>query len=137
MKLGLIKVEAKVNKNNLDQALEKIKMIQRQLDNGKDFNELAKKYSEGPSAQNGGNLGYFSRGDMVKSFEEAAFNLEAGKISEPVLTKFGYHLIRVDEKKPGEVKASHILIKTNIGEEDKSAAKMIDTRSKKQTGARC
>lgn len=130
LKLGIIKVGAKVSKENLDKSLEKIKMIQNELDKGKDFAEMAKEYSDGPSGKNGGNLGYFSRGSMVKPFEEAAFNLEVGEVSEPVKTKFGYHLIKVEDKKPGEVKASHILITTDVGEGDKSAAKKIIQEAK-------
>jgi len=123
MKIGVIKVGAKVGKENLDKALEKIKMIQNELDKGKNFSKLAREYSDCPSGKNGGNLGYFSRGSMVKPFEDVAFDLEVGKVSEPVKTRFGYHLIKVEEKKPGEIKASHILIKTGVGEKDKSVAK--------------
>ncbi len=65
---------------------------------GQDFTELAKKYSEGPSAKNGGDLGKFQSGDMVPSFEEAAFNLEVGEISDIVETNFGYHIIKVYDK---------------------------------------
>ena len=60
------------------------------------FEEAAKAFSTCPSAQKGGDLGSFGRGQMVPEFEEAAFALEAGKVSEPVKTQFGYHLIRVN-----------------------------------------
>ena len=63
------------------------------------FMNAARKYSTCPSGKSGGILGYFGRGDMVKSFEEAAFNLQNGQVSEPVKTQFGWHLIYVISKK--------------------------------------
>jgi peptidyl-prolyl cis-trans isomerase C len=72
-----------------------------QLEGGADFAELAREYSEGPSAQNGGSLPQFSRGEMVPPFEEAAFALEPGEISDVVETRFGFHIIRVEEKSEG------------------------------------
>ena len=57
------------------------------------FEEAAQKYSKCPSAAQGGSLGSFTRGRMVPEFEEAAFQLKVGEISEPVKTQFGYHLI--------------------------------------------
>lgn len=73
--------------------------IKSKIDNGESFETLAKKYSKCPSGQNGGDLGYFERGQMVKAFEDAAFNLPIGKVSEPVKTQFGWHLIKVYDKK--------------------------------------
>jgi peptidyl-prolyl cis-trans isomerase C len=72
-----------------------------ELEGGADFAELAREYSEGPSAQNGGSLPQFSRGEMVPPFEEAAFALEPGEISDVVETRFGFHIIRVEEKTEG------------------------------------
>lgn len=67
---------------------------------GEDFAELAKQYSEGPSAPKGGDLGYFTARDMVATFSSAAFDLEPGGISDVVETSFGYHIIQVTDKKP-------------------------------------
>ncbi len=75
------------------------KDLAKQLKGGADFNELAKKSSDGPSAQTGGDLGYFSRGQMVKPFEDAAFTLQPGQISDPIQTEFGWHVIKVEDKR--------------------------------------
>ena len=80
-------------------AMEKAKAIKRKLDQGADFEELASESSDGPSAKNGGDLGYFGHGQMVPEFEAAAFKLPVGGISDVVETEFGYHIIKVDEKK--------------------------------------
>lgn len=66
---------------------------------GKDFQELAKKYSEDSSAQEGGSLGFFKRGQILPAFEEAAFSLKKGEISDLVRTTYGFHIIRVDDVK--------------------------------------
>ena len=77
----------------------------KRIKEGEDFISLAKEYSQDTSASNGGDLGFFTRGQMVKSFEQVAFSLKTGEVSEPVRTKFGWHLIRVDDKKSATVKA--------------------------------
>lgn len=84
---------------------EKAKEIKEKISNGEmSFEEAAGQFSTCPSGQQGGDLGEFGRGMMVPEFEDAAFELELEKISEPVKTQFGYHLIKVDTK--NEAKAA-------------------------------
>jgi peptidyl-prolyl cis-trans isomerase C len=74
--------------------------IIRRLDDGEDFATLAKALSTGPSAPNGGNLGYFKRGDMVPSFSDAAFDLDVSKYTDtPVHSDYGWHVIMVEDKR--------------------------------------
>ena len=82
----------------VDSKLEADKLI-AQINGGRKFEDLAKKYSKCPSGKKGGDLGYFGRGQMVKPFESAAFELEKGTISKPVETQFGYHIIKVTDKR--------------------------------------
>lgn len=95
----LIKVDKDADKATKEKALEKIKVIEKSLKDGKDFAALAKEFSEGPSKTKGGELGFFGKGQMVKPFEEAAFTMKPGEVSGIVETQFGYHIIKVIEKK--------------------------------------
>jgi peptidyl-prolyl cis-trans isomerase D len=70
---------------------------------GEDFATLAQQYSEGPTAETGGDLGFFSRGQMVKEFDDAVFTLQENEISDLVKTDFGYHIIKLEEIQPGGV----------------------------------
>ena len=80
---------------------EKALKIIKELEQGADFAELAKKHSTGPSASNGGNLGYFAEGQMVPSFSKAAFSLKKGEITtDPVQTEFGWHIIKLEDRRP-------------------------------------
>jgi peptidyl-prolyl cis-trans isomerase C len=85
---------------------EEAKKAKEEILSGKiSFGDASMKYSMCPSNQQGGNLGEFSKGMMVPEFEEAAFTAEIGKISEPVKTQFGYHLIIVDAKNEASIKS--------------------------------
>lgn len=83
---------------------EKAIEVKNKIKDGLTFEEAAKEFSTCPSSAQGGELGSFTRGRMVPEFEDAAFNLEVGIVSEPVKTQFGYHLIKVDEKLPADIK---------------------------------
>ncbi len=84
----------KTENQSEEEALTKITGIKKELDEGLDFVEAAKKYSEDGSKDNGGDLGFFSRGRMVPPFENAAFAMAVGDISAPVKSQFGYHIIK-------------------------------------------
>ncbi len=85
--------DASVDESQKAQAMKVYEMARA----GKDFGELARQYSEGPSKDQGGELGWFPRSRMVKPFGDKAFSMEAGEISEPVRTDFGWHVIKVDQ----------------------------------------
>ena len=97
------------------EARKKIEAVQQKVKKGEDFATLAKTYSEGPSGPKGGDLGYFRRGQMVKPFEDAAFSLKPDETSEIVETQFGYHLIKVSDKKPAK-KMTYAEVKDRLNE---------------------
>lgn len=105
----IIAFDQEINKAERERA----ENILQELKDGADFAELANKYSEDPGnyPDQGGDLGWIGKRQMVKEFEEAAFSLEPGEISEIVVTKFGFHIIKVEDKKENLVWARHILIK--------------------------
>lgn len=109
-------------------ALERSREIRERIVQGADFAELAREYSADPgSAASGGDLGWFGRGDMSPAFEEAAFALEPGDFSEPVLTSVGYHIIKVQEKEDDRVHASHILIPISLqGQSEENYLSAVD-----------
>ena len=78
--------------------------VLRRLNNGEDFAAVAKEVSIDPSRTNGGDLGYFTEGQMIPDFESACFKLEVGQTSDIVKTQFGYHIIKLTDKKPPEAK---------------------------------
>lgn len=106
--------------------------VKAELENGGDFGALATNYSDDPSAKiNKGDLGYFTGLQMVQQFEEAAYTLPVGSISDPILTDFGYHIIQVSGRQanPGEVQVSHILVRfdsENPSQEENARRKISD-----------
>jgi peptidyl-prolyl cis-trans isomerase D len=99
-------------------ALQRARSVRQEIVGGADFAEVARRESADPgSREAGGDLGTFRRGQMVPAFDEAAFSLPVGQVSEPVLSPFGYHVIQVQERQEDEVRARHILIPTTPTEE--------------------
>jgi peptidyl-prolyl cis-trans isomerase C len=96
----LIKFSDKATDEEKQKAREKIEALKSRLTAGEDFAKLAKENSEDTSAANGGDLSYFRKGDMVKPFEDAAFSLEKDQISDVVETQFGYHVLKLTDKRP-------------------------------------
>jgi peptidyl-prolyl cis-trans isomerase C len=99
----LVKVEPGANNSEKAEARKTLKSAQERLQEGEDFSSLAEEISDCPSSKKGGDLGYFSKGQMVKPFEEAAFALEPGQVSDIVETRFGYHLIELQDKQEASI----------------------------------
>jgi peptidyl-prolyl cis-trans isomerase C len=95
----LISVDPKAKPEEKKAAKEKAEAIRKRIVAGEDFATLAKSESGCPSSKQGGDLGFFSKGQMVEPFEKAAFALKPGELSDVVETQFGYHIIKVTEKK--------------------------------------
>jgi peptidyl-prolyl cis-trans isomerase C len=99
----LVKVDEKADEKTRQEARKKIEEMAGQIKGGKDFAEVATAQSECPSKSQGGDLGFFNRDDMVKPFSDAAFGMKPGEVSGVVETKFGYHLIKVEERRDASV----------------------------------
>jgi peptidyl-prolyl cis-trans isomerase C len=96
----LIKIDPNASIQERSEALRKAQDIRKKISGGEDFEDAARKYSQDPgSAPKGGDLGFIVKGQMVKTFERAAFALPVGGVSDVVQTEFGYHIIKVEEKK--------------------------------------
>lgn len=139
--LDYVRFVVKASSQDEDRVKAEALEIKELLDEGEDFAEVAEEYSQDEgSASKGGDLGWFGKGDMVEPFEKTAFSLDIGQISEPVKTQFGWHLIKVSDRKKekGEekVEANHILLKVRPSEETreilKSEAEYFTERAKKK-----
>ncbi len=112
----LVKVSLEADPKDTLTAYNKIMKIRKRIVGGEDFEKVAAEVSEDPSAKNNkGNLGYFSAFQMVYPFESAAYNTEIGKISMPVRTSFGYHLVKTLDKRKarGIMKVAHIMVRAD------------------------
>ncbi|MFI5207606.1 MAG: peptidylprolyl isomerase [Gemmatimonadales bacterium] len=96
------------------------------IERGADFSDMARRFSDDPTTKaNGGDLGWFRRGQMVRPFEEAAFGLRPNTPSPVVQTEYGYHIIMVDRVQTGQVKARHILFAPAVSDSERMAAHRI------------
>ena len=135
--LSHILLQIKPSDEVLGEKLARIGELQALLAAGGDFAEVARAHSEDPgSAAHGGDLGCFSAGTMVPEFEEAAFALKPGETSEPVLSPYGYHLIKLREKREDALCANHILVLARTGEGDKDATRdeLVDLQRRARAG---
>ncbi len=104
---------------------------------GEDFTALVRQFSTDASTKaNGGDLGYFTVMQMVYPFEEAAYRLKTGELSHPVRTRFGYHLVKVTDRRiaRGEVEVSHIILRTGTSDDKKVKAKVFEIYNQLQGG---
>lgn len=135
--LEVVSWEKKPSSDDSIRVLDECQEIINQLNNGSDFSELANTYTQDPGNQvspdsgRGGDLGWFGKGQMVKPFEEAAFVAKAGDVVGPVLSRFGYHIIKVNDRRnendEKEINASHMLLKIEMGPNTNDALKRKST----------
>ncbi|MCE5251021.1 peptidylprolyl isomerase [bacterium] len=146
-KLSHIMLTPKVTPEKEQIVRKKLEDIRDRARAGEDFGQLAKQYSEDPvTSPNGGDIGFFGRGVMIQEFSDVAFTLKPGMISDVVKTIYGLHIVKVDTtrmvvddrgQQSEEVKARHILLRLEPGEEDEKAtiAKLNEIRSEVLSGA--
>ncbi|MGB1247361.1 MAG: peptidylprolyl isomerase [Chitinophagales bacterium] len=119
VEIGEIVIYAKPNILQKQAAKEKAQKIREEILAGSDFGFQALLYSDDPGSSNdGGNLGYVQRGQLVTEFEATAFRLEINEVSEVVETQFGYHIIQLLDKKGNKIDVRHILITPDVGNEN-------------------
>lgn len=117
--IGQIVKVAKVSTKQKEDVKARLEDIRERLLKGENFNELAKKYSEDPTAPaNGGEMGYFGRGAMVPEYEAMAFKLRKGEISLPFESQFGYHVMQLIDRRGNEYNSRHILIAATPSQAD-------------------
>ncbi|MBL7864013.1 MAG: peptidylprolyl isomerase [Cyclobacteriaceae bacterium] len=111
--------KAQVSEIQKFETKKKLSEIRQRILNGEDFNELARKYSEDPSAQyNGGEMGYVGRGAMVPQYEATAFRIKEGEISQPFESQFGFHIMQLIDRRGNEYNSRHVLISAVPSKED-------------------
>ncbi len=103
-----------IGKEQKSKAREQLLEYKKKIEGGESFETLARKYSQGPSAPKGGNLGYQKRGNLVPPYEAAALQLTPGDISGPVESEFGFHLIQLISRRGNEYDSRHILLQLDL-----------------------
>lgn len=124
-KIAFIEKKAKVSDAAKDYAREKIEGIRQQVLNGADFALMARTHSEDASSGNGGELGYFVRGQMVPEFEAAAYKLKKDSISPIVESQYGFHILQLVDRRGERINVRHILIKPKLVSSDLMAARNL------------
>lgn len=133
--LNIVMIEKKPSPADWEAGYNRAKDIYDSIKAGADFEEMAKKYSEDGTAAQGGDLGWFPKGQMVEEFDKKVFNMKEGEVSEPIRTQFGWHIIKnygfredmevprgkTEKEKVKKVKASHILIKVTASQDTRDA----------------
>ncbi len=133
VEVGQIVKIAKISSTQEEEAKKRLQGLRQQILGGANFNELAKKNSDDPSAQqNGGEMGYVGRGAMVPEFEAMAFKLREGEISQPFKSSFGFHIMQLIDRRGNEYNSRHILVSATPSEEDiKRAGNYLDSLRRK------
>ncbi len=135
--LSHIRIKIRPSDEVLAEKLARIEEIEVRLEAGADFAALAREVSEDPgSAANGGDLGCFGAGTLVPEFEEVAFELKPGETSGPVLSPYGYHIIRLNEKREDAICSSHILVMAQKaeGDQERAAERLRELRQRVLSG---
>ncbi|MEZ4883481.1 MAG: peptidylprolyl isomerase [Chitinophagales bacterium] len=115
IEMGHLVIKPELTKTEKEGTIARLAEIKKQIEEGADFGDMAKKFSEGPSGPQGGDLGFIGRGQMVPEFEGAAFRLRnPGDISGTVETKFGFHIVQLLERRGDKIHVRHILLRPKI-----------------------
>jgi peptidyl-prolyl cis-trans isomerase SurA len=133
----LIKVNQNTKPSDTLAFYQKISGARNKILSGIPFEQVAAEYSEDPSVKtNNGDLGYFSAFSMVYEFENVAYNTDVGKVSQPFRTQYGYHILKVNDKRKslGKVEVAHIMVKHNIKDTASSKIKIFDIYKKLKQG---
>jgi peptidyl-prolyl cis-trans isomerase C len=132
----LLRVDPNAPEPTKKQARTRINQILKRARSGEDFAALAKQHSQDGSAQQGGDLGYFEREQMVPAFSEAAFSLKPGHVSDVVTTQFGYHIVKVTDRKaaatvPFEQVSGQIVEYLSSQKKQERASQFVDAAKKR------
>jgi len=129
VEVGEIAVKPEANEETREMTIARLEEIRDRIVAGDlTFEEAAQKYSQDGSGKGGGDLGWTKRGKFVPEFEAAAYNLDPGEMSDIVESEFGYHLIKLQERRGNTIRVSHVLIRPEITEEDvEKASAFLDS----------